>query len=136
MISLRNIALAGALAAPAALSSASCALSDTPVTPADDPTSDQASFSGDRASGERTAQSQPRSPGYEAPVFRAPIVPAPSPSFTFSCAGFWNGVWCGGNQGFPGSSHALYYCSDGTGQLITTCPGLCVGGPAGVEDHC
>ncbi|WP_437280502.1 hypothetical protein WME90_08035 [Sorangium sp. So ce375] len=62
--------------------------------------------------------------------------PPPGPGFTFSCAGFWNGVWCGGNRGFPGSPYALYYCYNGTGQLIQNCPGYCHAEPAGHEDHC
>jgi hypothetical protein len=70
-------------------------------------------------------------------VGELPSAPPPPPgSLTFSCAGFWNGVWCGGNQGFPGSTDALYYCYEGNGTLIIGCPGPCQAEPSGVEDHC
>jgi hypothetical protein len=73
----------------------------------------------------------------EAQPHMAPPAPAPPPGTPmFSCAGFWNGLYCGGNLGFPGSPHALYYCFNNSARLVMVCPGVCVAGPPGVEDRC
>ena len=106
MRSLRSYASVLAVSAVAVLLGASCASSNKPVDAGDEPKGDQA------------------------------VGSAASEFPTFSCAGFWTGVWCGGNYGFPGSPYALYYCSNGTAQLVQVCPGYCHAGTIGVEDHC
>lgn len=128
MRSLRHMTSVCTLAAVAALLGASCASSGQSMKAGDDTSGDPPKVR-DQASEERTDES------LDCQSRRYPA-PAPGSGFTFSCAGFWNGVWCGGNLGFPGSPYALYYCYNGTGQLIATCPGRCVAGPSGVEDHC
>jgi hypothetical protein len=123
MKSLRYTISAWILVTGAALFGASCASSERPANGGGDTT--------DPAGGEQTGESQDPS---RAATYAAP---APPPgSVTSSCAGFWNGVWCGGNQGFPGSTSALYYCYNGRSLLIQVCPGSCQGQPIGVEDHC
>ncbi|MFT3767960.1 MAG: hypothetical protein QM820_21120 [Minicystis sp.] len=136
MKTLRSIASVLAVAALASLFGVNCASTEAPVNAGENTTVGATADSGDMAlaEDEQTGESRGASqPSYGAPRF----APAPPPgTLTFSCAGFWDGVWCGGNQGFPGSNHALYYCHGGTGFLLFTCPGLCVAGPSGVEDHC
>ena len=115
MSMLKSCATLLPVAAMAALLGASCASSDKPVDTGDD-------TKGDHAVGSDPEEQR--------------VWPAPVPPGGGSCAGYWNGVWCGGNLGFPGSPYALYYCNNGISTLVANCPGLCHSGPIGTEDHC
>lgn len=113
MNALRSIASVLTVGALAALFGVNCTTTQAPVNGGDD------------------AQiNESRDPQVYAP-------PSPSPGgLSFPCTGFATGVWCGGNRGFPGSPYSLYYCNNGAGTFLYDCPGLCVAGPPGVEDHC